>query len=101
MGKEKYFCPGKQERICRSLQHAGWVPEIYPCAEGEEIIVFRRENGLEIELFPDFVRVTEERKGVFLTASFPYWQVSVDDGAISGKDEDFRTAFRVELGGKV
>lgn len=100
MNEKKYFCPGKQEGICLFLQHAGWIPEIYPCAEGEEIIVFRRD-GLEIELFPDFVRVTEDRKGVFLTASYPYWQVEVNDGAISGKDEDFRTAFRVELGGKV
>jgi hypothetical protein len=96
MSTKKYFNPGKQERISLFLQHAGWIPEVYPCAEGAEIIVFRRD-GLEVELFPDFVRVTEERKGVFLTTSFPYWQVMADDGAINGKDEDFRTAFRVEV----
>ena len=96
MSEKKYFNPRKQEEICLSLQDAGWIPEVYPCAEGAEIIVFRRD-GLEVELFPDFVRVTEERKGVFLTTSFPYWQVWAEDGAISGKDEDFRTAFRVEV----
>lgn len=99
MDEKKYFAVERvshRGRVYCFLQHAGWVPKVYPCADSEEVIVFCR-GELEIELFPDFIRVTKEEKRVFLTASYPYQRIEMTDGAISGKDEDYRSAFRVEV----
>ena len=95
MDKEKYFHHGEQGRAFHFFQQAGWLPTIYPCADGAEIIVFSRD-GLEVELFPEYMRVTEEKAGLFLTASSPYSQIEISDGVIRGRDEGFRSAFRVE-----
>ena len=75
-----------QEKFSRFFQALGWTPEIFPCAENEEIIVFYRE-GLKIELFPDFIKIREEREDLTFTISYHYLTVESETGWITSRTD--------------
>ena len=84
--------------IIRILEKAGWEKAVYPDGECEEVVILSRDN-LEVACYQDFMRVTSEWGGAYITATCSYLRVFWDKGGImQGQDEHYISAFKFKIG---